>query len=88
MLRGTLFAFDRDHADTPTGPDMTTWDVLTGSAIVPSGLLTELAALRAALPGYEVTITSHSRARPSAPLPSRPSASFLVTETPVPSMTA
>ena len=30
---------------------MTTWDVLTGSATVPSGLLTELAALRAALPG-------------------------------------
>jgi hypothetical protein len=40
---------------------MTTWDVLTGSATVPSGALTELAALRAALPGYEVTITSHSR---------------------------
>ncbi len=41
---------------------MTTWDVLTGSATVPSGAPTELAALRVALPGYEVTITSHSRA--------------------------
>ena len=41
---------------------MTTWDVLTGSATVPSGALTELAALRAALPGYAVTITSHSPA--------------------------
>jgi len=40
---------------------MTTWDVLTGSATVPSGVLTEPAALRAALSGYEVTITSHSR---------------------------
>ncbi len=61
MLRGTLFAFDRDHAGTPhTGPDMTTWDVLTGSPTVPSGALTELAALRAGLPGYAVTITSHS----------------------------
>ena len=40
---------------------MTTWDVFTGSATVPSGTLTELAALRAALPGYDVTITSHSR---------------------------
>ena len=62
MLRGTLFAFDRDHTGTPnTGPDMTTWDVLTGSATVPSRALTELAALRAALPGYAVTITIHSR---------------------------
>ncbi len=40
---------------------MNTWDVLTGSATVPPGALTELAALRAALPGYDVTITSHSR---------------------------
>ena len=40
---------------------MTTWDVFTGSATVPSGTLTELAALRAALPGYDVIITSHSR---------------------------
>jgi hypothetical protein len=39
---------------------MTTWDVLTGSASVPPGALDELAALRAALPGYDVTI-SHSR---------------------------
>jgi len=119
---------------------MSTWDVLTGSATLPSGALTELAALRAALPGYAVTITSHSpayrfeatrrgdgpgpwcvvrgqhrprrplagtgraypanhpgrrfpltvrvRARSSAPLPSQPSASFLVTGMPVPSMTA
>jgi hypothetical protein len=41
---------------------MSTWDVLTGSATLPSGALTELAALRAALPGYAVTITSHSPA--------------------------
>ena len=40
---------------------MSTWDVFTGSATVPPGALTELAALRAALPGYDVTITSHSR---------------------------
>jgi hypothetical protein len=40
---------------------MSTWDVFTGSATVPSGALTELAALRAALPGYDVIITSHSR---------------------------
>jgi hypothetical protein len=40
---------------------VTTWDVFTGSATVPPGALTELAALRAALPGYDVTITSHSR---------------------------
>jgi hypothetical protein len=39
---------------------MNTWDVFTGSATVPPGALTELAALRAALPGYNVTITSHS----------------------------
>jgi hypothetical protein len=37
------------------------WDVFTGSATVPPGALAELAALRAALPGYDVTITSHSR---------------------------
>ena len=62
VLRGTLFAFDRDHAGTlHTGPDIPTWDVRTGSATVPSGALTELAALRAALPGYAVTITSQSR---------------------------
>ena len=40
---------------------MTTWDVFTGSATVPPGALTELAALRAVLSGYDVTITSHSR---------------------------
>ena len=47
---------------------MTTRDVLTGSAIVPSGALTELAALRATLPGYAVTITSHSPAYREAPV--------------------
>ena len=40
---------------------MSTWDVFTGSATVPPGALTELAALRSALPGYDVSITSHSR---------------------------
>ena len=40
---------------------MTRWDVFTGSPTVPSGALTELAALQAALPGYAVNITSHSR---------------------------
>ena len=40
---------------------MTVWDVFTGSPAVPPGALAELAALRAALPGYDVTITSHSR---------------------------
>ena len=40
---------------------MTTRDVFTGGAAVPPGALAELAALRAALPGYDVTITSHSR---------------------------
>jgi hypothetical protein len=40
---------------------MTTWDVFTGSVTVPSGALAELAALRTALPGYDVSITSHSR---------------------------
>ncbi len=39
---------------------MSTWDVLTGSATVPPGALAELEALRAALPGYEITITSHT----------------------------
>jgi len=39
---------------------VTTWDVFTGSASVPSSALTELAALRAALPGYDVMVTSHS----------------------------
>lgn len=40
---------------------MTRWDVFTGSPTVPSGALTELAALQAALPNYAVNITSHSR---------------------------
>jgi len=37
------------------------WDVFTGSGTVPPGALVELAALRAALPGYDVMVTSHSR---------------------------
>jgi hypothetical protein len=62
VLRGMLFAFDRDHAaNTRTGQAVSTSNVFTGSATVPPGALTELAALRAALPGYEVTITSRSR---------------------------
>ena len=40
---------------------MSTWDAFTGAATVPPGALAELAALRAALPGYDVSITSHSR---------------------------
>jgi hypothetical protein len=40
---------------------VTRWDVFTGSPAVPSGARTELAALQAALPGYAVNITSHSR---------------------------
>ncbi len=39
---------------------MSGWGVFIGSATVPPGALAELAALRAALPGYDVTITSHS----------------------------
>jgi hypothetical protein len=39
---------------------MTGWDVCTGRASLPPGTLTELAALRAALPGYDVMVTSHS----------------------------
>ena len=39
---------------------MTGWEVLTGRASVPAAMLAELAALRAALPGYDVNITSHS----------------------------
>ena len=41
---------------------MTGWDVLTGRASLPAGMLAELAALRAALPGYDVNLTSHSPA--------------------------
>ena len=42
---------------------MTGWDVYGGRASVPPGMLAELAALRAALPGYDVILTSHSPAR-------------------------
>lgn len=42
---------------------MTGRDVLTGRAPVPAGMLAELAALRAALPGYDVNLTSHTPAR-------------------------
>ncbi len=41
---------------------MTGWDVFTGRAPVPPAILAELAALRAALPGYDVIVTSHSPA--------------------------
>ena len=41
---------------------MTGRDVLTGRASLPAGMLAELAALRAALPGYDVILTSHSPA--------------------------
>lgn len=39
---------------------MTRWDVFTGRPSLPPGLLPELSQLRAALPGYEVSVTSHS----------------------------
>jgi hypothetical protein len=39
---------------------MTGWDVFTGRVSLPPGTLTELAALQAALPGYDVIVTSHS----------------------------
>ena len=42
---------------------MTGWDVFTGQVSVPAGMLAELAALRAALPGYDVNLTRHSPAR-------------------------
>ena len=35
-------------------------DVFTGQPSLPPGTLAELAALRAALPGYDVIVTSHS----------------------------
>jgi len=38
---------------------VTGWDVLTGRASVPAGMLAELAALRAALPAYDVIVTRH-----------------------------
>ena len=44
---------------------MTGWEVYGGRASVPPGMLAELAALRAALPGYGVILTSHSPARRS-----------------------
>ena len=39
---------------------MTGWDVFTGQPSLPPGTLAELAALRTALPGYDVIVTSHS----------------------------
>ena len=39
---------------------MTGWDVFTGRPAVPPGILAELTALRAALPSYDVIVTSHS----------------------------
>ncbi len=39
---------------------MSGWDVLTGRAALPPGALAEVEALRAALPGYDVIVTSHS----------------------------
>ena len=41
---------------------MTGWNVYPGRASVPAGMLAELAALRAAMPGYDVVLTSHSPA--------------------------
>jgi hypothetical protein len=41
---------------------VTGWDALTGRASLPAGMLAELIALRAALPGYDVILTSHSPA--------------------------
>jgi len=38
---------------------VTGWDVLAGRPSVPAGMLAELAALRVALPGYDVIVTSH-----------------------------
>jgi hypothetical protein len=39
---------------------VTRWDVFSGRASLPPGTLAELSQLRAALPDYDVTITSHS----------------------------
>jgi hypothetical protein len=39
---------------------VTHWDVFTGRASVPPGLLAELSQLRAVLPGYDVIVTSRS----------------------------
>ena len=44
---------------------MTGWDVFAGRAAVPAGMLAEVAALRAVLPGYDVILTSHGPARRS-----------------------
>jgi len=41
---------------------VTGWDARGGQAPVPAGMLAELAALRVALPGYDVILTSHSPA--------------------------
>ncbi len=41
---------------------MSGWEVLTGRAPLPSGVLAEVEALRAALSGYDVTVTRHSPA--------------------------
>ena len=48
----------------PHGADLavTGWDARGGQAPVPAGMLAELAALRAALPGYDVILTSRSPA--------------------------
>lgn len=39
---------------------MTGWDVFTGRPSVPPGMIDQLSELRAALPGYDVIVTSHS----------------------------
>lgn len=36
---------------------MTSWDVFAGQPSVPRAVISELTALRAALPGYEVIVT-------------------------------
>ena len=63
VLRAMLF---RSTRTTPAAPHGTGDERHVGrvhrSATVPPGALTELTALQAALPGYEVNITSHSRA--------------------------
>ena len=39
---------------------MTRWDVFTSRPSLPPGILAELSQLRAALPGYDVIVPSHS----------------------------
>jgi hypothetical protein len=39
---------------------VTGWDVFTARPSIPPSMLAELTPLRAALPGYDVIITSHS----------------------------